>query len=189
MNSQRIEKILQKYFEGETSLSEEKELREFFQRDDIPSHLKSLQSQFEYFEKGSELIELGADFDKKVLDSIRDDGKIIKFSFRKRSSIYIMASVAASILILVTVFFQFNTFTRKIDDTFNDPEIAYNEAKKIMVFVSEKFNKGTEQLQPIAKVNDGMDRLQNVAKFDDGLNEAAKFDKYNKLKIIENQSE
>lgn len=186
MSSQKIEKILQKYFEGESSLSEEKELREFFQRDDVPSHLQSLKSQFQCFHEATSFNELGSDFDKKVLDSIKDDGKIIKFSFRKRSSVYIITSIAASILILVTVFFQLNTFSRKIDDTFNDPKVAYNEAKKIMVFVSEKFNKGTDQLAPISKVNDGIEKLQSVAKFDDGLNEAAKFNKYNKLnKIIE----
>ena len=184
MSSQEIEKILQKYFDGETSLSEEKELREFFQRDDVPSHLQSLKSQFQYFHEATSFNELGSDFDKKIVKSIKDDGKIIKFNFRKKSSIYIISSVAASILILVTVFFQLNTFSRKIDDTFNNPETAYNEAKKIMVFVSEKFNKGTDQLAPISKVNDGVDKLQSVAKFDDGLNEAAKFDKYNKLNEI-----
>lgn len=184
MSSQEIEKLLQKYFEGESSLSDEKELREFFQRKEIPSHLKSLTSQFRYFENDANTQELGSDFDKKILASIKEDGKIIKFSLRKRSSIYILSSIAASILILVTVFFQLNTFSSRIDDTFNDPEVAYNEAKKIMVFVSEKFNTGADQLEPITKVNDGIEKLQNVAKFDDGMNEAAKFDKYNKLNEI-----
>lgn len=48
MNTERIEQLLDKYFGGETSLEEEKELREFFRQDDIPTHLKSYADQFSY---------------------------------------------------------------------------------------------------------------------------------------------
>lgn len=48
MNTERIEQLLDKYFDGETSLEEEKELREFFQQDEIPNHLKSYTDQFSY---------------------------------------------------------------------------------------------------------------------------------------------
>ncbi|WP_460953860.1 HEAT repeat domain-containing protein [Spirosoma litoris] len=46
---QDIEKLLEKYYEGETSLQEEKELRQFFQQDNIPDHLMSHAAQFRYF--------------------------------------------------------------------------------------------------------------------------------------------
>lgn len=46
--TERIEQLLEKYFEGETSLEEEKELRDFFQQDEIPAHLKSYADQFSY---------------------------------------------------------------------------------------------------------------------------------------------
>ncbi len=48
MNTKKIEQLLEKYFEGETSLNEEKELRDFFQQDEIPEHLKSYIDQFSY---------------------------------------------------------------------------------------------------------------------------------------------
>lgn len=48
MNTERIEQLLDKYFEGESSLEEEKELREFFRQEEIPAHLKSYTDQFSY---------------------------------------------------------------------------------------------------------------------------------------------
>lgn len=48
MNTERIEHLLDKYFDGETSLEEEKELQEFFRQGDIPDHLKSYADQFSY---------------------------------------------------------------------------------------------------------------------------------------------
>ncbi|MBD2753626.1 HEAT repeat domain-containing protein [Spirosoma validum] len=46
---QDIDKLLEKYYEGETSLAEEKQLRNFFQQDDIPAHLQQHAEQFRYF--------------------------------------------------------------------------------------------------------------------------------------------
>lgn len=48
---QDIEALLAKYYEGETTLDEESQLREFFRGDPIPVHLHSHAGQFRYFEK------------------------------------------------------------------------------------------------------------------------------------------
>ena len=46
---QDIEKLLERYYEGETSLAEEKQLRHFFQQETIPVHLQRHAGQFRYF--------------------------------------------------------------------------------------------------------------------------------------------
>lgn len=46
---QDIETLLEKYYEGETSLAEEKQLRNFFQQEAIPAHLQHHAEQFRYF--------------------------------------------------------------------------------------------------------------------------------------------
>ncbi len=48
---QDIEALLASYYEGDTTLDEEKQLREFFQADNIPVQLQSHAGQFRYFEK------------------------------------------------------------------------------------------------------------------------------------------
>ncbi len=44
-----IEKLLERYYEGETSLEEEKQLREFFRQETIPAHLQPHAGPFRYF--------------------------------------------------------------------------------------------------------------------------------------------
>ena len=47
--NQDIEKLLEKYYDGETTLEEEKQLRHFFQKGNVPVHLESHAPQFNYF--------------------------------------------------------------------------------------------------------------------------------------------
>ena len=44
-----IEKLLEKYYDGETSLEEERALKQFFQSGEVPEHLQSHAAQFGYF--------------------------------------------------------------------------------------------------------------------------------------------
>lgn len=44
-----IEKLLEKYYDGETSLEEERALKQFFQSSEVPEHLQSHAAQFGYF--------------------------------------------------------------------------------------------------------------------------------------------
>jgi hypothetical protein len=44
-----IEKLLEKYYEGDTSLEEERVLKQFFQNGEVPEHLLSHAAQFGYF--------------------------------------------------------------------------------------------------------------------------------------------
>jgi hypothetical protein len=46
---QDIDKLLERYYGGETSLEEEKQLRQFFQQETIPSHLEIHAEPFRYF--------------------------------------------------------------------------------------------------------------------------------------------
>lgn len=45
-NNKDIEKLIEKYFSGESTLEEEKQLHVFFQGEDIPDELKTYQDQF-----------------------------------------------------------------------------------------------------------------------------------------------
>lgn len=44
-----IEKLLEKYYDGETTLEEERALKQFFQQGEVPEHLQSYAAQFGYF--------------------------------------------------------------------------------------------------------------------------------------------
>lgn len=48
-NTTRIEELLERYWEGETSLAEEQELQDYFAQDHLPEHLAPHRPQFRFF--------------------------------------------------------------------------------------------------------------------------------------------
>ena len=50
MDSNKIEALLNKYWNCETSLEEEQQLRDYFKQGNIPEQLKEAASLFRYFE-------------------------------------------------------------------------------------------------------------------------------------------
>lgn len=47
--NQDIEELLEKYYDGDTTLEEEKVLKSFFQNENVPAHLQSHAAQFRYY--------------------------------------------------------------------------------------------------------------------------------------------
>ncbi|HEY1054900.1 MAG TPA: HEAT repeat domain-containing protein, partial [Emticicia sp.] len=46
---QEIEKLLEKYYEGETTLQEEKHIKEFFSKAEVPTQLQHHIAEFAYY--------------------------------------------------------------------------------------------------------------------------------------------
>ena len=106
MNLQRIEILIEKYEKGKTSVKEEAELKEFFARDNVPFHLRSYKDLFTFFEMSAKEEIPGDDFDERILKSIGEDG-VILISQQRNRYIYIISGIAASIIILFGLYFQF----------------------------------------------------------------------------------
>ena len=184
MSSQIIEKLLEKYFEGETSLGEERMLREFFHKEDLPAHLVELREQFGLYDEESNE-ELPADFDKVLFEEIEKREHSSKAS--RRTYIYYISGVAATILILITVFIRFDPFTTSTSYDEQEADMAFTEASRILYFVSAKFNQGANPLGKVARFDEGMKNLNTVNKFDDGVNKAAPISRFNQItKLITN---
>lgn len=49
-NLHMIEELLERYFEGETSAAEEKQIRAFFASGEVPEHLAAYAPLFAYFD-------------------------------------------------------------------------------------------------------------------------------------------
>ncbi|WP_373837327.1 hypothetical protein [Bacteroides heparinolyticus] len=69
MDSKYIEQLLKRYWQCETSLEEEAQLRAFFSRSDVPAHLLRYKELFVY-EQLQQEVHLGEDFDARVLAEI-----------------------------------------------------------------------------------------------------------------------
>ena len=69
MDYKYIEQLLERYWQGETTLQEEAILRNFFSQPDIPEHLRTYQPLFD-LEKEEPL---GDDFDERILGMIEEE--------------------------------------------------------------------------------------------------------------------
>ena len=77
------------------------------------------------------------------------------------------------IIILLAIFVDVklikdDTFIVK-EDTFEDPYIAYAEARRVIYFVSAKMNTGTESLRNLEKLDEGTNFIQPVFSFAPGF--------------------
>jgi len=178
MNSQKIEKILEKYFHGDTSLTEERTLREFFRQEELPAHLAELKDQFCMFDEASEEV-LPDDFNDSLFEAISEKERSSKAS--RRSVIYYVSGVAATVLILITVFFRFEPFSG--GSTYSDQEAdqAFQQASRIFGLVSDKVNKSTIPLEKVARFDEGMSNLNTVKKFDDGVKKTTPVSRFKQI--------
>jgi hypothetical protein len=183
MNIQEIEKILERFYNGETTLREEKVLKDFFSGPDVPDHLKAVQAQFIYYN-----VEKSELFDARQLENnvMKDvSGSRIKaFFIMERKRLFWISGIAATILLFLGIYLAMNPVVKKVEDTYSDPVVAYNKTKDILLYVSAKFNRGTRDLDKISKIDEQKENLGALGKFDKGIEEANKIKEFNKIEKV-----
>ena len=101
MDYKYIEQLLERYWQGETTLQEEAILRAFFSQDDVPASLMKYKSLFDC---GLQEETLGDDFDARILDSIGEDEKEPKAKVVTWTSrLMPLFKAAAVVAILLTI--------------------------------------------------------------------------------------
>jgi len=134
MELNRIESILEKYFQGETSVTEEKELKNYFSSPDVAQHLEQYIPLFGYFSEASK---------QEFKQTMPLQTKKLTFKW---------LSIAASVLVLLGI----STFTylyqpQKTNDlgTYESPEAAFEATQKALSLLSKNVNIGIESVSYI----------------------------------------
>ncbi len=163
MSSREIEHLLEKYFNGETSLSEEQSLRDWFAQDELPLHHKPLKSQFMFFSNPDKAMpELDNAFEDRFLQKLHNQQRQHKIQKRK-TLLLTLTGIAASILIIAAMFFQ--NKPNRLEDSLNDPEMAYLEIQQALIFVSGKLNQGLKPAQKASSnFNEGLEQSKRISK-------------------------
>lgn len=179
MDIQKVEQLIEKYYKGETSVNEENQLVEYFNTtSDIPEHLLNEKEVFSMYAMAADEevpIEGFMDNLEKVID---DRVKVRRIGVRNK--VYWITSVAASIAILVSSYFMFiNTRSSSMYEI-TDPQLAYEETQKALLYVSQKLNKGTAPLSNLTLINKPAESLQNLEKLDEGLDQLQKLELLNR---------
>ncbi len=158
ISSFEIEKLLSLYWENETSLQEEEQLRSFFNQKQVPDHLKKYQSLFVYqaLEKQKGVSE---NFENAVLERIRQYEEPMKPSMVSTFSNGWM-KYAAIFILGFAMFLGYQSWKGNqvtqiaLEDTEPTPEEALEEARKALLLVSSHLNKGEEQVTKLATFNE-----------------------------------
>jgi hypothetical protein len=164
MDSNKIEALLNKYWECETSLEEEQQLRDYFKQSNIPEQLKEAASLFRYFELQKKKSLNDVSFDSQVLAKTRPAGKGIMMKV-----VYNSMRIAAGLLVVVMAVWFIRDRVRSTDadvagtevvDTYDDPKIALEETKKALLMISKSFGRAKEETKKINILNDAQQEIK-----------------------------
>jgi hypothetical protein len=183
MNLQRIEELIGKYERAETTLEEENQLKIFFRNEVVPAHLQDYKEIFSGYYTLTDERFTSNDFDDKILSLIGDQ-KIIPISRIRKKNIYVLTTLAAGIIILLGIYFRFGINFSSISDTYDDPQLAYAETRKVLLKVSATMNAGLTELNRVSEFNNGLTELNNLSAFEAGMNNMKKISILDKTKEI-----
>ena len=160
MDSKQLDELLQKYWNCETSLEEEQNLREYFRSKEIPEQLKDTASLFNYFEAQKQKA-VDTHFEGSVITQLRQPEKRGKMVQLLNNSMRIAAGVA---VLLVAVYFVREEIRKNdtvaMEDTYDDPKQALEETKKALMMISKGFGRAEQQAKKINLINEAKDKIQ-----------------------------
>ena len=165
MDSKQIEQLLEKYWNTETSLEEEQQLRDFFRSENIPEPLKETAELFRYFDQQKKVQLSESSFDGDVVRKInatRPAAKTVKMYYN-------YARIAAGIVVVVAATYFVGQEVRKsypaeVTDTYSDPKLAFEETKKALMMLSKGFGKARHETEKIKMFNEAEQKIQGKSR-------------------------
>ena len=165
MKVEEIERLLAKFYEGNTSEQEEEVLKEAFRTEEVPGHLQRDKRLFLGFfrqEADMENVPAGlADKLNRMIDEKADEEQRFFHRNKTKRNWYWVGGIAATLLLLIGI--GYGTIYKKDmcqptpQDTFSNPEDAYKALQATLIEVSTNLNKGIEQVEAtrldVTKVN------------------------------------
>lgn len=150
MELYNIDKLIEKYFLGETSIAEEKELTNYFSQPTVAQHLEQYQPIFGYFSLAKE----------------QTFKQIIPLKKLKRNVSWV--AIAASIVVLlgIATYGYFNNEIVKGNKnqslgTYEDPKKAFLETQKALALLSIQVNVGIESVQYVQEYDNSKEKIFN----------------------------
>ncbi|CAA9197623.1 hypothetical protein FLA105534_01747 [Flavobacterium bizetiae] len=149
MEFNKIEDILEKYFQGETSIAEEKELKDYFSSPNVAQHLEQYKSMFGYFSQVKE----------------QKSTQEIPLKTNKRNVAWL--SIAASAVVLLGIGTYFYVSEKNTVDTvaqtelgtYDDPEEALAATQKALALLSSNVNVGIGSVQYIRQYEESKNKI------------------------------
>lgn len=102
MSTEKIKQLIEKFYEGQTTLEEERQLHEYFQREEVPDELQSEAAYFQYSATMSE--KATSDFDPLAKMKAESNSQRANSSGLSRKTLMWSLRIAAGFLLLLIGF-------------------------------------------------------------------------------------
>jgi hypothetical protein len=152
MKEEELKRLIERYYKAESTEEEERSLRDFFSRNDVPDGYEAEKTIFGFYDESEPVPEPSIDFEARIMAGIDASEKQLGTQSLKRRIIPLISAAAGLLLLAGSYFFIINR--PDPGDTFTDPAIAYAETIKILRDVSLRMNRGAESLEPVGKMNE-----------------------------------
>lgn len=173
MEYQKIDEILNRYMEGESTLEEEALLKQYFSQPGLPAEHIEMKELFNYFIDAQRETTPPFDVSTDLNLLIENEWKKETRSRFSRAAKWIGS--AAAVLVLSFGIYQYMDKPEPaIKDTYKDPQMAYIETKRVLLLVSKTMNRNTANLKYLEKVDESFNHLQKVAEIDKIVNSVKK---------------
>ena len=161
MDLHEVERLLEKYWQTETTLEEEEQLRAFFAAGQVPTSLKAAADLFTFFQAEKDKT-LAQNFEGAVTKQLkaRHGGKLVTMIGWGN-----MGRIAAGIAVVVAAAFLIRQEIRKnypqdVQDTFSDPQLAFEETKRALQMISNSFGKAKKEASKMQMLNEAEKKIQ-----------------------------
>ena len=163
MNTERINELLERYYEALTTEAEEEELRRFFAKGDVPAHLMGEKELFLQLQAASNEAVIPEGIEDRLSDAIdgwaaqeeaeknRRHGRIYRWRW--------IGGIAASIVLILS--FGWHLYEPARRDTFATPEEAYAEAHEALMQFALALEKGTQQIAMVHSTTEKIEESIN----------------------------
>lgn len=149
-----IEKLLERFYNAETSEQEEQKLKDFFHHGEVPPHLQAEKEMFMQLQASD-----APEGMEERLGNLIDQWELTEQKTQKKRRIFHLqwiGSIAASLLLVIGMSLYLQEPQRK--DTCSTPEEAYAHAEKALVMFSEALNKGIRPMKTIERTNENIQK-------------------------------
>lgn len=178
METDYIKRLIEAFYNGETTAMEEKELKDYFTSEDVAEEL--LQDKIVFLEMQNEdTIDVPVGLEAKLsslIDELAEKEKI-NTKTNKRSLLPWIGSAAACIALFISIGLYFNqkpqenkilstlhtTTSVQPFNTLPDSDETYKEAEKALTLLAVNFNKGVGQLEVVSSNLDKANEILNKA--------------------------
>ena len=187
-----IRKLLDRFYVGETTLEEEKILQDYFSSGSIPEELLPDRDLFRSLGTASDSVAVPEGLNQKILDVIdQQEKKVVR---TRRISVYSLSGLAAGLLVVIALYVGYfrgdnpGRLAHQMTDTYEDPQDAYEEAKRTLAYVSAKLNTGTNELEHVKKASQATsDPLKSLSKINKGAKELSLLGQLQRVERFERQ--